>query len=129
MRQLDYRYIVNLHTKRKYPVSLGNFWYVFNRFLSSKARHTLYWVSQRFPIQGISHLIFFQYNVIYHSNARFTFYWQRVGMSSPIEGENISSYHSNSRCSFIYNENIIQYKVFRILGSVFLEYKVATFFN
>ena len=39
-------------------------------------------------------------------------------MSSPIQCENISGYHSNSRCFFICCQNIIQYKVFLVLNSV-----------
>ena len=67
----------------------------------------------------ISHLIFFQYNMLYYSNARLTLYWQWVSMSSPIEGENISGYHSDLRCSFISHDNIIQYKLFPVLDSVY----------
>ena len=111
----------------------GNFWYVFKRFSSCESRHTLYWALQSFPINRCDDFLF-QYKVIYNSSTMFTLNWQKVGMSSPIQGENISRYHSNSRCSFICFENItIQYRVFPVLGFMYfpvqggniLQFKVA----
>ena len=114
----------------------GNFWYVFKRFSSCESRHTLYWALQSFPINRCDDFLF-QYKVIYNSSTMFTLNWQKVGMSSPIQGENISRYHSNSRYSFICHENIVQYKEFTVLGTVYfpiqggniLQFNVAPVFG
>ena len=82
---------------------------------SSISRHTLYRASQRLPIQGIR-----RSKVIFHSNTRFTLYWRRIGLSSPIQGDKNSGYHSNSRYPlFLLRIAIIKYKVFTVLHSVY----------
>ena len=71
---------------------------------------------------------FFQYKVIYHSNTRFTLYWQKVGMSSPIQSENVSGYHYNSRCSFVRISSNTRYS--SLYWALFIsQYKVAIFCN
>jgi hypothetical protein len=61
---------------------------------------------------------FFQDKVIYTIPIQ-GLYWRKVGVSSLIQGENNSGYHSNSRCSFICPENPVQHKVFPVLDSVY----------